>query len=142
MLDHPDLFDAVTSWSGAVDLPHASSRKALIEYLAPYDAAPLAWEARSVLHRVRDAGADLHNTPLLLTVGTRDSTWLGPNEALQEALDARGIAHTWSTHDDGHTWSFWTGTLPEHATFVAEALVPQAAEPVELPPEDAPPPTD
>ena len=142
VLDHPDLFDAVTSWSGAVDLPHASSRKALIEYLAPYDAAPLAWEARSVLHRVRDAGAELHNTPLLLTVGTRDSTWLGPNEALHEALDARGIAHTWSTHDDGHTWSFWTGTLPEHATFVAEALVPQAAEPVELPPEDAPPPTD
>ncbi|MBK9072252.1 MAG: DUF459 domain-containing protein [Myxococcales bacterium] len=117
----PERFVAVTSLSGAVDLPHAKSREALQKLLGPYETNTEAWHARSTLHLVKAKPQDLRQLAVLFGCGEGD-LWFAPNQALHAALTAAGVTHTWTPTPGGHTWDVWTAALPAHAAFVAQAL--------------------
>lgn len=124
-LASPGTFVAVTSMSGAVDLPFAKSREALQRFLGPYEQHQADWQARSALHLVRARPRALSSLAIMTSCG-RDDIWFPSNLALHEALAAAGVLHVWEPVAGSHTWVAWKPMLPRQAAFVARAFAVKA----------------
>lgn len=120
-LKRPELFEAVSALSGAVDLSEAASRPALIARLGPYPRNKAAWHQWSAQHLVAARPEAAGALPVLLTVGDGDR-WAPANRRLHQALIERGSNAVLDVQPGAHDWKHWTQVLPRHLEWHAQRL--------------------
>jgi|SRR5579884_598159 len=81
----------------------------------PLDAYPEVPNSADVGELLAAAGTDL--PPLLVACGTEDPL-LGASRALHTRLDHAGVAHVYLEGKGGHSWSYWSATLPAVVEFM------------------------
>ncbi len=116
---HSDLFAAVGSMSGVVDLLYSTKRWEIAKKLGSYEGYPQRWESRSVTNMVdRIASADVK---LFLDCGV-DDPFIGINRTFHQKLLKAKVAHTYIERPGGHSWSYWTNALEYHLLFFSRQL--------------------
>src|SRR5262249_1718487 len=109
-------FVAASSISGVVDLTLAADRAPLIDLLGPLADNRARWEAVSATQIIAAHPERARSTPLHLSVAA-DDRWAGANRTLHQLLDKLGIKHDYDEGTGGHTWSYWSRTLPAHVAW-------------------------
>ena len=111
---HKDLFGAIGSIYGGVDLMPWANNWEIAKRLGPRDENAAVWEAHSVVNVAKT----LKNgeVELISTVGTEDF-FLGCNRQLHALLSQNGVAHTYVEVRSS------TGLLSTHGKFYAQGLV-------------------
>lgn len=135
---HPELFATVATHSAAVfpvDLDKLSERYKRVmtsQWVAPMLRETFGdpidaelWKANSPLALVEDLPKEqLDTLAIYFDAGTKDRyDFHLTNEAMHEALEARGIPHTWrKIADGGHSWGdgLAASALHESLRFVAQ----------------------
>jgi S-formylglutathione hydrolase FrmB len=113
---HTDVFSAVGSMSGAIDVKQKNNNYGLT-YLLPSMATngnSSNWGSHSVIAQI----ANLKNQDLAIIIdcGTKDFT-IPYNEAIHKALAKKGIDHDYTTRPGTHFWEYWTNSIDYHLLF-------------------------
>jgi S-formylglutathione hydrolase FrmB len=113
---HSDVFGAVGSMSGAIDVKQKKNNYGLT-FLLPSmvnNENSNNWGKHSVLALV----ANLNNQDLAIIIdcGTSDFT-LPYNEAIHKALIKKGIDHDYTTRPGTHSWEYWANAVDYHFIF-------------------------
>lgn len=113
-LRHTDIFGAVGSMSGGVDIRPFPNNWDIKKRLGSIEEHPENWEKNTVINLVDS----LKNGVLKIafTDGTSDF-FLQVNRALHEKLLKLGIDHDYTERPGGHTWAFWENALPYQLLF-------------------------
>lgn len=105
---HQDVFGAVGSMSGGVDIRPFPLNWDLSKRLGSYAEAPENWEKNTDINLVHLL------TPGALAItfdcGTEDFFY-GVNKAMHEKLAERNIPHDFTTRPGGHTWEYWANSI-------------------------------
>jgi len=105
---HQDVFGAVGSMSGGVDLRPFPNNWQLAERLGPYAKFPERWDAYSVINLTYLLTPNA--LALIIDCGSEDFFY-GVNKALHEKLLATNIPHDFISRPGGHTWEYWSNVL-------------------------------
>ncbi|MDR0798229.1 MAG: esterase family protein [Dysgonamonadaceae bacterium] len=112
---HPDVFGAVGSMSGAINVNNGGKNFTLASLLPSMTNGNTGnWGAHSVLAQI----AHLKNQELaiLFDCGINDFC-LPYNEALHKALVDKKIDHDYTIRPGSHTWDYWTNSIDYHLLF-------------------------
>jgi len=105
---HQDVYGAVGSMSGGVDIRPFPLNWDLSKRLGSYAEHPENWEKNT------DINLLYLLTPGSLAItfdcGTEDFFY-GVNRALHEKLLERNIRHDFTTRPGGHTWEYWANSI-------------------------------
>lgn len=111
---HQDVFGAAGSMSGGVDIRPFPLNWDLSKRLGSYKDYPENWEKNTDINLVYLL------TPGALAItfdcGTEDFFY-GVNKALHEKLLERNIPHDFTTRPGGHTWEYWSNSIPYQMLF-------------------------
>jgi S-formylglutathione hydrolase FrmB len=111
---HKDVFGAVGSMSGAVDIRQRTDNKALVSLLGDISTNRENWEKHSVLNRI-DA---LSNGDLAIYFDCGISDFCFKlNEALNQALVAKGIDHEYTVRPGEHNNAYWRNSIDYQILF-------------------------
>jgi S-formylglutathione hydrolase FrmB len=113
-LKHQEVFGAVGSMSGGVDLRPFPQQWELETVLGKYSQYPERWDQNSVI-----------NLTYLLTPGSLAITFdcgnsdffFTVNKNLHEKLLERNIPHDFTIRPGGHTWDYWENSIYYQALF-------------------------
>lgn len=116
---HPDLFCAAVSISGVMDLTNYPSEWEIARVLGPLDQNRQRWQDHSFSTRF----GQLQEHPGLIVIDCGRSDWVfDENERMHAALDSASLAHVWSPHPGGHTWSYVISRFGDLSSMVARYL--------------------
>jgi len=111
---HQDVFGAAGSMSGGVDIRPFPLNWDLSKRLGSYAEHPDNWEKNTDINLIYLL------TPGSLAItfdcGTEDFFY-GVNKAMHEKLLERNIPHDFTTRPGGHTWEYWTNSIPYQMLF-------------------------
>jgi S-formylglutathione hydrolase FrmB len=114
---HKDVFGAVGSTSGAVDIRQRGSNYGLINLLGDISKNPENWETLSVLKQIEKiSNGDL---AILFDCGVSDFTF-PLNEALNKALWDKGIDHEYIIRQGNHNAAYWRNAIDYHILFFSK----------------------
>ena len=113
-LRNPDIFCAVGSMSGGVDLTYSTKKWEISQKLGSYQQFPIRWHDNSIVKMVKK----IKNItfPILIDCGTNDF-FIGINRALHSELLGQDIKHDYVERPGGHQWSYWIEALDHHLFF-------------------------
>jgi S-formylglutathione hydrolase FrmB len=130
---HPDLYCAVGSMSGALDLNPANWRispefaeqikPGFERILGPLNGAPDQYAAHSVVNMVNFIKEN--DVRLIFDCGV-DDFLLEPNRELHRRLVYAKVPHVYTEMPGGHTWEYWENALPYHILFFHNILKEKA----------------
>jgi S-formylglutathione hydrolase FrmB len=111
---HKDVFGAVGSMSGAVDIRRRGDNYGLVHLLGDISQNPENWETHSVPNQIEKiVNGDL---AIIFDCGTDDST-LELNKALNKALSEKGIGHDYTLRPGAHNAAYWRNAIDYHILF-------------------------
>jgi S-formylglutathione hydrolase FrmB len=111
---HKDVFGAVGSTSGAVDIRQRGENFGLVKLLGDISEKPENWEANSVLNMIsRLSNGDL---AIYFDCGTSDFCFKF-NESLNKALWENGIDHEYTIRQGNHNAPYWKNSIDYHILF-------------------------
>ncbi len=116
---HPDLFGAVGSMSGVVDLLYSTKRWEIAKKIGSYEQYPQRWETRSVT-TMADSFTSAR-LKILLDCGV-DDPFSAINRVFHQKLLKANVAHTYIERPGGHSWDYWTNALEYHLLFFTKQL--------------------
>ena len=118
---HSNLFTAVGSMSGAMDLVPLKDKYGIAQKIGPYEEYAERWTSNSITHMVDQAKqAELQ---LLLDCGIED-IFIESNREVHQKLLFGEIPHTYVERPGGHSWNYWTNALPDHLMFFNKIFGP------------------
>jgi S-formylglutathione hydrolase FrmB len=115
---HSDVFSAVGSMSGAIDLKQKDNNYKLTSLLPSMTHGNSDnWGSHSVMAQV----ANLKNQDLAIIIdcGIKDFTFLY-NEAVHKALVKKGIDHDYTIRPGTHSWDYWKNSIDYHLLFFSK----------------------
>jgi S-formylglutathione hydrolase FrmB len=111
---HKDVFGAVGSMSGAVDIRQRGKNFGLVTLLGSIETHRENWEQCSVLNRI----ADINSGELSIYIDCGREDFCFPlNEALHEALVKNGIDHEYTVRPGTHSYAYWRNSIDYHILF-------------------------
>jgi S-formylglutathione hydrolase FrmB len=111
---HKDVFGAVGSTSGAVDIRQRGNNYGLVRLLGDISKNPENWESLSILNRIEK----LSNGDLAIIFDCGVSDFCFPeNEALNKALWEKGIDHEYITRQGKHNAAYWRNAIDYQILF-------------------------
>ena len=113
-LRNPDIFSAVGSMSGGVDLTYSTKKWDISQKLGSYEQFPIRWHENSIVKMVKKVKGITF--PILIDCGTNDF-FIGINRALHSELLVQDIKHDFVERPGGHQWSYWIEALDHHLIF-------------------------
>ncbi|MBC8344606.1 MAG: esterase family protein [Candidatus Marinimicrobia bacterium] len=111
---HPEVFTAVSSMSGGVDLTYSTVKWEIASKIGSFELYPERWENHSIVYMVDLIQAGF--MPILIDCGYEDF-FIDINRALHNRLIERNIPHTYIEKPGGHSWVYWVTALDEHLLF-------------------------
>ncbi|MDR1436493.1 MAG: esterase family protein [Candidatus Symbiothrix sp.] len=114
---HKDVFGAVGSMSGAVDIRQRGDNYGLVHLLGEITQNKENWEAHSVLNQINTlSNGDL---AIYFDCGVKDFCFK-LNEALDEALWSKNIDHDYTIRQGEHNAAYWQNAIDYHILFFAK----------------------
>ncbi|MDR3219529.1 MAG: esterase family protein [Dysgonamonadaceae bacterium] len=111
---HKDIFGAVGSMSGAVDIRQRGDNFGLVHLLGDITKNPETWEVHSVLNQIEKiASGDL---AIIFDCGVSDFCF-PLNEALNKALLEKKIDHDYITRPGEHNATYWKNAIDYQILF-------------------------
>jgi putative tributyrin esterase len=128
---HPDLFCAVGSMSGAVDMGSMLNRDSaaqVVKLMQPIfgdksDDVEL-YKQNAVLGMVDKIKAN--KLALIIDCGV-DDFLIEPNRELHRRLVYNKVAHDYTERPGAHTWDYWENSLPYHVLYFSKVLAKNGA---------------
>jgi S-formylglutathione hydrolase FrmB len=121
---HADMFSAVSTMSGAMDMnftgskPHADMLKSLNErfqkLLGTSDPNSEVFVKNSIMNMTETIKKN--GLPIFIDCGV-DDFLLGGNRELHQRLLYNGTPHDYIERPGGHSWDYWQNALPYHLLF-------------------------
>lgn len=113
-INNQDIFGAVGSMSGGIDLRPFPENWNLSDRLGSYAENPENWERNSVINMVYK----LTPGALFITFDCGSSDFFYKvNCNLHEKLLERNIPHDFTSRPGGHTWEYWSNSIAYQAVF-------------------------
>jgi S-formylglutathione hydrolase FrmB len=112
---HKDVFGAVGSMSGAIDIKQKNNNYGLTHLLpSMVDGNSGNWGSHSVLLQI----AQLKNQDLAIIIdcGLKDFAF-SYNDAIHKALIKKEIDHDYTIRPGNHSWSYWHNSIDYHLLF-------------------------
>jgi len=116
-IKHQDIFGAVGSMSGGVDIKQFPNGWDLPKRLGSYEVFPQNWKANSVIDLV--SLIKPKSLSIIIDCGTEDFFY-GVNEHLHTELLYQKIPHDYTTRPGGHSWEYWSNSIKYHMLFFAD----------------------
>jgi S-formylglutathione hydrolase FrmB len=116
-LRHPDVFDAASSLSGALDItahPEWGGVWSLDSLLNPYDMNPEHWHHNCCYDLIENFQPQFK---LFFDCGDADPFVLHDNRRFAARCDSLGIAHLYDEYPGEHKWTFWDQRIQKHLDF-------------------------
>lgn len=111
---HPDVFGAVGSMSGGVDIRPFPQNWEIKEQIGEMASNKDVWDTHTAINQI----GKLKNGELAITIDCGESDFfLEVNKELHQRLLGQGIDHDFTTRPGGHTWPYWTNSLDFHILF-------------------------
>lgn len=112
-----DVFGAIGSMSGGVDVKQFPTGWDLPKRLGTYNEFPQNWKANSVIDLVYLIKAK--SLAIIIDCGTEDFFY-GVNENLHAELLRQKIPHDYTTRPGGHSWDYWANSIKYHMLFFSD----------------------
>lgn len=111
---HKDLYGAVGSMSGGVDIRPFPLNWNIPDVLGEMASHMNEWNSHTVVHQIDR----IENGDLWITFDCgEDDFFLEVNKDLHKRLLGRGIAHDFTTRPGGHNNEYWSNSLDYHLLF-------------------------
>lgn len=111
---HPDIYRAVGSMSGGVDLTYSTKKWELAQRLGSYESFPERWHDNSVVNMVDQ----LVNIDLAIVVDCGvDDFFIEINRKLHKKLLDSKVPHDYYERPGRHNWNYWVNALSYHLLF-------------------------
>lgn len=117
-LQHPDVFGAVGSMSGGVDITKFPDRWQLDKRLGKYEDNKQRWVDHAVMSLVDKIKPGQR---IIIDDGSEDFFY-EVNMNLHKALLDRKIKHDFIIRPGGHTWDYWVNSLDYQMLFFAKGF--------------------
>ncbi|MBA3936238.1 MAG: esterase family protein [Planctomycetes bacterium] len=117
-LRHPEVFGAVASMSGGLDIRPFADNWGIKNWLGEIKDHKQDWDEHTVITQLD------HVKPgqaILFDCGTEDF-FLAVNRFTHAKLDALKIPHTYQEFPGGHSWDYWKLAVVRHMAFFAAAF--------------------
>ena len=111
---HKDLFGAIGSMSGGVDIRPFPQNWNIPDMLGEMAANKQSWDEHTAMELVKQLKN--HDVEITFDCGESDF-FLEVNKALHARLLALGIDHDFATRPGGHTDQYWANSLDYHLLF-------------------------
>lgn len=116
---NPDIFGAIGSMSGGVDIvPFPKSWK-MADQLGPYDANKERWQNHSVMSCIPALKAN--GQKITFDCGV-DDFFATVNNNLHQRMVEEKIPHDYTSRPGSHSWTYWRNSIIYHLTFFNEAF--------------------
>ncbi|RYY30460.1 MAG: esterase family protein [Sphingobacteriaceae bacterium] len=113
-IKHPDVFGAVGSMSGGVDLRPFADAFGIKQILGEYKQYPQRWDENSIINMLYLIKPN--SLAITFTCGHED--FFHPiNDDLDSKMWQMKIPHDYSVRPGGHTWEYWTESLKYQMVF-------------------------
>lgn len=116
---HPQLFKAVGSMSGVVDLQFSTKRWEIAQKIGTYDDYPQRWEKHSVINMVKQM--EQAYLAFIIDCGV-DDIFIDINRKLHQKMLQLNIPHTYTERPGGHSWDYWTNAIQYHLLFFKKSF--------------------
>lgn len=113
-LRHPNLYGAVASISGGVDIRPFPNNWNIKEVLGDFETHKENWEKNTVINLVDKLKSG--TLRIALDIGTSDF-FLKVNRALHKKLLRLGIKHDYKERPGGHSWDYWRNAIAYEMLF-------------------------
>lgn len=107
-IKHQDIYGAVGSMSGGVDLKPFAKQFAINQILGNYEDNPKSWADHSVVGMVGQLKPGVLN--ITFDCGA-DDFFIGVNNTLHDELLKAKIPHDYTVRPGAHTWEYWSNSL-------------------------------
>lgn len=111
---HPDMFGAVGSMSGGVDIRPFPANWNMADRLGRYEDDPERWNRHTVMGLVPDVKPG--EVAMIFDCGY-DDFFFEVNNKLHAALLERRIPHDYTVRPGGHTGGYWANSILYHLQF-------------------------
>lgn len=116
---HPDIFCAVGSMSGGVDITKFPDRWNINNQLGSYESNKDVWQAYSIMSLI----PSLQNGQLKIIFDCGSSDFFfDVNNKLHQALLEKGIDHDYIVRPGKHNWPYWNNSLDYQMLFFSKAF--------------------
>ena len=116
---HQNIFNAVSSMSGGVDLTYSTVKWEISNKIGSYEKFPERWKENSIVNMVHLVKNK--NLSIFIDCGF-DDFFIDINRSLHHRLIDKNISHFYVEKPGGHNWDYWTNTLDEHLRFFENAF--------------------
>lgn len=116
-IKHQDVFGAVGSMSGGVDIRPFPNNWKMDKLLGEYAEQPERWEKNTVINLLNLLTPN--SLALIIDCGT-DDFFFKVNENLHQHLLYRNIPHDYIKRPGGHTWTYWTNAVKFQMLFMSD----------------------
>jgi len=113
---HQDVFGAVGSMSGGVDIRPFPNNWDMAKRLGKYSEQPDRWEKNTVINMLHLLTPN--TLAIIIDCGTEDFFYK-VNENLHQELLYRNIPHDYLTRPGGHNWPYWTNAVQFQLLFMS-----------------------
>ena len=115
---HTDIFGAVGSMSGAIDIARRGDNFGLIHLLPTMAGGNTSnWGNHSVIAQIKNLKKN--ELAIIIDCG-RDDFCFPYNEAIHKALVEKVIDHDYIVRPGNHTWDYWVNALDYHLLFFSK----------------------
>lgn len=114
---HPDVFGAVGSMSGGVDLRPFADAFGIKAILGEYKQYPKRWDENSIINMLGQIKPN--SLAITFTCGHEDF-FHGTNDELDTKMWEMKIPHDYAVRPGGHTWEYWIDSLKYQMVFFSQ----------------------
>lgn len=115
---HPNIWGAVGSMSGGLDLCPFPKNWEIYKRLGVYDQNKSRWQNHSVINMIDNLNDDL-SLKIIFDCGFSDFFY-DVNKQFEEKLKQCNIAHQFIERAGSHNWEFWRESISFHLPFFAD----------------------
>lgn len=114
---HQDIFGAIGSMSGGVNLTYDVTRWGISRQLGPYEKNPLRWDSLSVVNMIDQIQPG--NLAIMIDCGI-DDFFFEINRDLHRILLEANIPHDYVERPGVHNWDYWDNAIKYQMLFFSE----------------------
>jgi len=114
---HQDVYGAVGSMSGGVDIRPFPNNWDIAKCLGTYAGHPEQWEKNTVINMLNLLTPNA--LAIIIDCGT-DDVFYKVNENLHQQLLYRNIPHDYTTRPGAHNWSYWNNAIKFQLLFMSD----------------------
>lgn len=131
-INNQQVFAAVTSMSGGVDLRPFAAEFGIAKVLGEYSQYPQRWDNAAIinnLHKLAAGNTQWKKTAdslaIMLDIGVEDF-FIEQNRELHQALLSQRIRHDYVERPGAHDWHYWQKVIPYQFLFLTSHMLPAA----------------